>query len=218
MPIDEQTLTHHLQNLAPFEDASAARRAFDAALEALRSGLTDDEADWLAVDLGPLLSEPLLRQGYAGELSVNEFYRRTGRYAGLRRSAATEQAQLVCRTLAELLPQPGIQRLKKHLPELAPLFSVPEAPPPAQGPHQLRSEPGGDRPPLGGGKPGGERPVSEAGSQGERAFSGGGPVRVHSDSVARAQNPHEGTKLPSVRGLTQERERDSIASSRRGLH
>lgn len=217
MPIDEQTLTQHLQNLAPFEDEGAARRAFDATLEALRSGLTDDEADWLAVDLGPRLSEPLLRQGYTGELSMNEFYRRTGRYAGLRRSAATEQAQLVCRTLAELLPEPGIRRLKKHLPELAPLFSVPEAPPAAQGPQHLRNDPGADRT-LAGGKPGAERPLSDAGSPSERAFSGAGVRRAHSDSVARAQNPHEDTKLSSARGLTQERERESIASSRRGLH
>jgi uncharacterized protein (DUF2267 family) len=217
MPIDEQTLTEHLQNLAPFEDAGAARRAFDATLEALRSGLTDDEADWLAVDLGPQLSEPLLRQGYTGELSMNEFYRRTGRYAGLRRSAATEQAQLVCRVLAELLPQPGILRLRKHLPELAPLFSVPEAPAPAQGPQRLRNDPGVDRT-LAGGKSGSERPLSDAGSPSERAFSGAGVMRAHSDSVARAQNPHEDTKLSSARGLTQERERESIASSRRGLH
>lgn len=217
MPIDEQTLTQHLQTLAPFEDAGAARRAFDATLEALRSGLTDDEADWLAVDLGPKLAEPLLRQGYSGELSTSEFYRRTGRYAGLRRGAATEQAQLVCRTLAELLPQPGIQRLKKHLPELAPLFDVPEAPPPAQGPHHLRSASGPDRT-LAGGKPGSERPLSETGSPSERSFSGAGGRRAHSDSVVRAQNPHEETKLSSARGLTQERERESIASSRRGLH
>jgi len=217
MPIDEQTLTDHLQNLAPFEDAGAARRAFDATLEALRSGLTDDEADWLAVDLGPQLSRPLLRQGYTGELSINEFYRRTGRYAGLRRGAATEQAQLVCRTLAELLPHAGIQRLKKHLPELAPLFTVPEAPPPAQGPQHPRGQPVGDRT-AAGGKPGSDRPLNEAGSPSERAFSGAGGPRAHSDSVARAQNPHEDTKLSSARGLTQERDRESMASSRRGLH
>ena len=217
MPIDQQTLTDHLQKLAPFEDEGAARRAFDATLEALRSGLTDDEADWLAVDLGPNLSEPLLRQGYTGELTINEFYRRTGRYAGLRRSAATEQAQIVCRTLAELLPQPGIQRLRKHLPELAPLFSAPDAPPPVPGPHHLRNEPSADHT-LAGGKPGGDRPLSEAGSPSERAFSGAGAMRAHSNSVARSQNPHEDTKLSSARGLTQERERESMASSRRGLH
>ena len=58
---------------------------------------------------------------------------------------------LVCRTLAELLPQPGIQRLRRHLPELAPLFDVPAAPPHVQGPHHLRSSPGPENT-LAGGK------------------------------------------------------------------
>lgn len=215
MPIDEQTLVQHLENAAPFEDAGAARRAFDATLEALRSGLTDDEADWLAVDLGPHLAEPLLRHDYSGELSVNDFYRRAARYAGLRRSAATEQAQIVCHTLAELLPQAGVQRLKKHLPGLAPLFTPTEAPAPARGPHAVREEPPGDRT-LAGGRPGSERPLSEAGGPSERP-PGEGVRRAHSDSVARATHPHEDTKLSSARGLTQERERESIASSRRGF-
>ena len=133
MPIDEQTLLHHLQNLAPFADASQARRAFDATLEALRSGLTDDEADWIAIDLGPELAAPLQRQGHAGELTLSQFHQRVGHRAKLGRNAAKEQAQVVCRALAELLPQPTVQRLKKHLPALVALFNGPQPARPVEG-------------------------------------------------------------------------------------
>jgi uncharacterized protein (DUF2267 family) len=118
-----------LRRLGPLQDENAARRAFDATLRALRRGLDDDEADWLAIDLGPRLAAPLLREAYSGELSPREFYRWAGRFSGLRRSVAKEQAQVVCRALSQLLSQATLARLRAGLPELAPLFPMPEAPP-----------------------------------------------------------------------------------------
>jgi uncharacterized protein (DUF2267 family) len=215
MPIDEGTLIDRLQRLAPFGDPSLARRALDTTLLALRSGLTDDEADWLSLDLGPALALPLQRQGYGGDLSLNEFYRRMGRDAGLRRSVAVEHAQVVCRALAELLPEAGVRRLQKSLPALAPLFSVPEPPAPAAGPEHLRSDPAPDHT-LAGGKPGSDRPLSEGGAPSEHAFSEAPVVQGHSHSVARTLDPHADTRLSSARGLTQEREAESLATARRG--
>jgi uncharacterized protein (DUF2267 family) len=127
MAMNEAILIQKLQSLAPFGDPSLARRAFDATLSALRSGLNDDGSDWLSVDLGAALAAPLQRQSHVGELSREQFYRQMARRTGLRRSLAIEQAQIVCRALAELLPAAGLQRLKKQLPQLAELFSVPDA-------------------------------------------------------------------------------------------
>ena len=216
MPIDEQTLIQHLQSLAPFVDASQARRAFDATLEALRSGLTDDEADWIAIDLGPELAAPLQRQRHAGELTLNQFHQRVGRCAKLERNAAKEQAQVVCRALAELLPQPTVQRLKKHLPALAALFSGAQLPRPVEGPYTIRrAEPGSDHT-LAGGRAGSDRPLSEGGEPSAPASSGAGATTAHEQSIAVSPDPHADTKLSSTRGLTQEREGHSLATAGRG--
>jgi uncharacterized protein (DUF2267 family) len=215
MPIDERALIERLQSLAPFGDSGLARRALDTTLLALRSGLTDDESDWLSLDLGPSLAVPLQRQSYGGDLSLNEFYRRMGRDAGLRRSVAIEQAQVVCRALAELLPEAGVRRLQKHMPELAPLFRVPAPPPPVLAPEHLHSEPSPDHT-LAGGRPGSERPLSEGGTPSGHAFSEAPVEQGHSHSVARTLDPHADTRLSSARGLTQEREAESLARRRMG--
>jgi uncharacterized protein (DUF2267 family) len=126
MAIESTQLIARLRSLAPFEDDDAARRARDATLRALRRGLSDDDADWLALDLGPELAAPLVRGAFIGALSLETFYRWVARFAGLRRSVAREQAQLVCRVLAELLSRSTVARLQRCLPELASLFAQPE--------------------------------------------------------------------------------------------
>lgn len=195
MAMNEATLIQRLQSLAPFGDPSQARRAFDATLSALRSGLNDDESDWLSVDLGEALAAPLQRQSHVGELSRDQFYRQMARYTGLRRSLAIEQAQVVCRALAELLPAAGLQRLKKHLPRLAELFSVPEPPEPVAAPrHERAAAPDHT---LAGGKPGSARPLSEAGGPSDQAFSEANGRAAHTHSVARSLDPHADRRLSS---------------------
>jgi len=207
--MNEDTLLGRLQELAPFADREAARRAFEATLRALRRGLSEDESDWLAVALGPALSGPLLRETHAGEMTTAELYRWMKRYTKQRKGIAVEQAQVVCRALAELLPGPDLERLKKHLPELADLFQVPEASATAAPPRRLRSAPTDHT--LAGGRPGSTRPISEAGPS-DRDLAGANPEdRAQSQSVARARNPHSETKLSSTRGLTQEREERTLA-------
>jgi uncharacterized protein (DUF2267 family) len=207
--MNEDTLLGRLQELAPFADREAARRAFDATLRALRRGLSEDEADWLAVALGPTLSEPLLREGHAGELNTAELYRWMKRYTKQRKGIAVEQAQVVCRALAELLPEPDLERLKKHLPELSDLFQVPESLA-APSPPRLRSAPTDHT--LAGGRPGSSNPISEAGGPSARDLAGANPEDLaQSQSVARARNPHGETKLSSARGLSSEREERTFA-------
>jgi len=208
MPMNEDTLLGRLLELAPFADREAARRTFDATLRALRRGLSEDEADWLAVALGPTLSGPLLREIHAGELTTAELYRWMKRYTKQRKGIAVEQAQVVCRALAELLPEPDLERLKKHLPELADLFQVPGAVAAPAPPRRLQSAPTDHT--LAGGRPGSSNPISEAGGPSDRELSGGNPG-ASSQSVARARNPHGETKLSSTRGLSAEREERTLA-------
>jgi uncharacterized protein (DUF2267 family) len=140
MAIDPATMMETLRHLAPFPDESAARRAFDSTLRALRRGLDDDERDWLAIDLGPKLAAPLLREPYAGKLSLQELYRWAGHFAGVRRSTAKRQVAAVCRALSQLLSRTTLARLRTRLPELAPLLSLPERGEPPSGPHYRDEE------------------------------------------------------------------------------
>jgi uncharacterized protein (DUF2267 family) len=161
MAIEPSVVIDRLQTLAPFADEDAARRAWRATLQALRSGLTEDEADWLAIDLGPELAAPLVGAVPSVELTPDTFYRAVARFAGLRQGLAREQAQVVCRTLAELLTVSSVARLRRSVPRLSSLFALPEAPPPPSGPHHLRNEPGGDHT-LAGGRPGADHPLYDA--------------------------------------------------------
>lgn len=170
MPMNEDTLLRRLVELAPFADPGEARRAFDATLQAMRRGLNDDEADWLAVALGPALSEPLLRETYAGELTKEELYRWTKRYSKTRKSVAVEQVQVVCRALTELLQPPELERLRRHLPQITSLFEIPDSEDPPSAPRQRRPEP--PDPTLAGGRPGSSRPLSDARPDEARSIAG----------------------------------------------
>jgi uncharacterized protein (DUF2267 family) len=211
--MNEDTLLGRLQELAPFADRADARRAFDATVQALRRGLSEDEADWLAVALGPTLAAPLLRESHQGELSVDELYRWTKRYGKTRKGVAVEQAQVVCRALAELLQEPELERLRKHLPDIAPLLEVPAPADPPSAPRRSRGDVTDHT--LAGGRPGSSRPLSQAGP-GDRALGAAKPELVHDHSVARSDDPHADTRLASTRGFTQERERRSLATARHG--
>ena len=213
MAIEPSLVIGRLQALAPFADEDAARRAWRATLRALRSGLTDDEADWLAIDLGPELAAPLVGVVQPVELTPDVFYRSVARLAGQRRSVAQEQAQVVCRALTELLSFSTIGRLRRSVPRLASLFMLPEPPPPPSGPHHLREEPGSDRT-LAGGRPGGENPLYGARRSTDAETPGASASRRHQHSVAASNDPHGDTKLSSSRGLTQERESASLATAR----
>lgn len=131
MPIQPSTLIERLQKLASFENGGLARRAYDATMKALRRGLGDDDADWLALDLGPDLASPLQQEVYAGKLSQDELFRWAGRFAGVRRNVAKEQVQIVCQVLGQLLSPRTLNRLKNSLPEVASLFTMPRDPMPS---------------------------------------------------------------------------------------
>jgi uncharacterized protein (DUF2267 family) len=211
--MNQESVWRRLMEIGPFAGEDEARRAFEATLRALRRGLNEDEADWLAVALGPPLAAPLLRESYAGDLPKDELYRWMKRYTKARKGIAVEYAQVVCRVLAELLPEADLERLKQHLPELDFLFArpVPGEPP---APHP-RHRAAADRT-LAGGKPGSSRPLSDAGEPSTREVAGANPERAHTHSIARAREPHSDTQVASSRGLTQEREGRSFGNAGHG--
>ena len=187
MPMNQESVWRRLMEVGPFASEDEARRAFEATLRALRRGLNEDEADWLAVALGPALAAPLLRESHAGELPKDELYRWMKRYTKARKGIAVEYAQVVCRVLTELLPEAELERVKRQLPELAFLFARPGPDEPTQTPHSRRRE--------------------------ARELASSTPERVPAaHSVARAREPLGDTQRGSNRGLPQEREGHSFAN------
>lgn len=213
MTIEPSKLFDRLQSLAPFEDESMARHALDATLKALRRALVDDEADWLALDLGLELATPLVRGIYTRRLSLDEFYRWVARFSGLRRSVAKEQSQVVCRALTECLSPGTVARLRRSLPDLASLFTLPDPERPASGPHHVREDPGPDHT-LAGGRSGGERPLCDARVASDIEELQAGSSRSQAHSIAASDDPHADTKLSSSHGLTQERDHRSLSTAR----
>jgi uncharacterized protein (DUF2267 family) len=216
MAISEETVLEQLLERAPFTTTSEARSALQATLRALRSGLTDDEARALAQELDGPWAAPLREGVYEGELTVEEFYRLVAFHEQRRLSVGAEHAQIVCRALGSLLSPTALQRLVQQAPLLAREFDAPPAPQVIQCPEHLRAAAAPEHT-LAGGRPGSSRPLSEARPNPDRTLSGGRAENAHAHSVARSDDPHADTKLSSARGLTQEREGESLARSQRSV-
>jgi uncharacterized protein (DUF2267 family) len=208
-----QTIVQRVQELAPFEDAERVQGALVATLHVLRQRLTSEEAQWLAQELPEPLSRVLLEASYESDFTVHEFFERVAQHEKVRPGIAVERVQVVCRAIAEILSAEALRRLKVHLPEYASLFCPPElTAPPDQAYVLKRAEP--DDRTLAGGRPGGSRPISESRPGSRRPLSEARPDRAHTHSVARSSEPHAETKLSSTRGLTQEREHESLATGK----
>jgi uncharacterized protein (DUF2267 family) len=200
---------------APFEALAEARSALRAALAALRGGLTDDEAAAVGEELGSW-AEPLRLGSYQGELVPEEFYRLVAWHEGRRPAISTEHAQVACAVLAGALSEVTLQRLSRQLPWLATLFARPDARAVPRGTHSLQAALAPEHT-LAAGRPGSSQPLSEARPTSQRPLSEAKPESAHAQSVARSDDPHAGTKLSSASGLTQEREQESLARSRKNV-
>lgn len=155
------------------------------------------EAEALSRELPERLGGYLRVEGHGQVFDLPEFYARIAIELGVRTGIAVEQANIVCQTLAELVRGEVIQRLHRELPHaFGALLTAREALPP---PPVVHLHP--ERRTLAEGRPGGTRPLYAA-----------QPDRAHSQSVARSDDPHADVKLSSARGLTQEREEETLAS------
>src|SRR5262249_10358332 len=115
-------------------------------------------------------------------------------------AVAVEHAIVVCRAIAGTLSEPARARLEHALsPDLFALFPPHESSPPPE--HAL------PRPAPPAAAPGSRHPLSEA-----------APRPAQAGSVISADNPHGDTKLSSARGLTQEREGETLSTGNPRSH
>ena len=134
MPMNEETLMGRLEELALVREPGGSppsvrlRAPGDAPRHERRRGRLAGGC------VGPTLSAPLLRETTPVQLDERELYRWTKRNSKQRKAVAVERARVVCQALGELLPQAELERLERHLPDLATLFRANETSP---RPHSL---------------------------------------------------------------------------------
>jgi uncharacterized protein (DUF2267 family) len=139
---------------------------------------------------------------------LGRFYARVTERLGIDPAGAAERAQLALSVLAEELDPELRRRVRRELPEpLADLLTPHHFtdPPPVHHAYShtlAEGRPGSDTP-LSTGSPGPRRPVSDA-----------APQTAQQHSPAASNRPHADTKLASSRGLTQEREGETLAESK----
>ncbi len=177
-------------------------------IEALEEVLLGDELATLRSCLPTTLAHWVPPQSTNVGSSVQRMIRRVQRLELAPAPVVLERVEVVCRALGETLPPDVQARWRRDLPtNLAALFmdvGPGETRPPATGSalvvHCRASRPDVPTATLASGRPGSDHPLSE--SQ---------PEQTHAHSVARSDDPHADTRLSSSRGLTQERERSTLA-------
>ena len=185
-----------IQLCPPFEDADVDRAAH-ATLRGLSAQLARDEEDWLESELPAPLAAVLSKGTRAGDSSNNPpppsrraLFESVAAREAIPVGVATEHVEVVCRVLAEQLPEELVRFLRKHLPALADLFQTPtSAPAPA---HPSTTDQARD---LAGGRPGASHSLADA------DFAG----NAHEHSIARSDDPHAGSKLSSADHVATER-------------
>lgn len=198
-----RTLASHLQHAAPLEK-DAAERILLSILQEVAHMLRGGSARALAEALAfPLASDE--RQRDLGEALRT----RVARGLSIDALRAQEYIQITMSLLAEHLSDGLLSRLHHELPDdiemLLQRDGVKAAEPPPR--------PAGHGRNLAAGRPGSRRPVSENAPGSTRPVSQAAPERRQQHSVAE-RNPHADTKLSSAKGMTQEREGESLANGR----
>jgi len=197
MAIDD--LTQAVLERGALETESEAERTVQAVLSVLAERLSRSEAEALADELPATWAETLRAGRFERAFERDELVVRVAEREGVPRGFALEHTEVVCATLAGALSEATMARLERALtPSLLTLFTrrALSATPPERAI-------GGHGHTLADGRPGSRRPLSEA-----------VPSTAHSESVASTANPHADTKLSTARGLTQERESESLATGR----
>src|SRR6266542_998251 len=124
--MDYEVLLERVKRWGGLKRRREAERATVATLRALRELLFDDEADALARELPSRLARVVRKGSHAAPIGLAEFYQHAARFEGGDAPFANEHAQAVCQALASVLPPASVARLARALPELAPLFVVPD--------------------------------------------------------------------------------------------
>lgn len=180
-------------------DPASAGNLARITIKALASQLHATQAVELADELPPTLSEWIASADASGPRGLPALMEAVAVYEPGSLSFTAEHAAVVCQVLAEALRPEALRALKEALPDdVASLLSPREATEPFK---PVRLDPS-------------RRSVSEADAASVHPlFRSQPPDRAQSQSVARAANPHADTKLSSTRGLTQEREEQTLATA-----
>lgn len=183
-----------------------AERLVEAVLTVLREQIDARDAHALAAALPAVTAAPLARVVQGETHDARAFAARVAVLASIPMSAAVEGAQVALSALADQLPEELVVRVRKQLhPEVALALAPRVDVPPPETPER-HFQPEGPRVPQGTlatGRPGSDHPIAEA-----------RPQTAHAHSVARSDAPHADSKLSSARGLTQEREHESLSAGR----
>lgn len=202
-----EDLIAEVERRAAFETTDDAERALAVAARVLGERLLAEETAAVAGALPEPVAGRMRAAGYQRDFNLDELYNRVARGEGVGRAFGMEHAQAACQVIGEALPEAVRLRLQKHLgPAFAPLFE-PRAPglAPPRPVHGAPDVAPGHGSTLASGRPGSLHPLSE-----------GRADRAHAESVAQSDDPHAATKLSTSRGMTQERQGDSLAAGRPG--
>lgn len=204
--IDADAFVADVRARVRFADDARARRSIEAVLDVLGTRLFENDArvvaarlptDW-AQRLGPS-DDPDEEQE---QFDLDELYRRVAEADAVELGRAVERTQVVCQVLSEHVDEEARAHLRLRLPPaIAELFEphvVPEAPARGAVAAHTRDEP---RNTLASGRPGSRRPLADA-----------RPPSGQTHSVAASSDPHADTKLSGARGISSERDDESLAS------
>lgn len=192
-------LLQRLDEDVPFPDARARDEALERTLQLLGALLPSALVKQLAAELPAECKAELKRK--PPELSSWSHERALA-------DGTLEPIEAVCRFLSKVLKPPLPVRLAAELPpELAEAFLPRERP---SSPFR-DSRPGEHT--LASGRPGSAHPMSSSTPGARHPLSSSAPARGSENSVANP-HAHEDTKLSTARGLTQEREGETLAEGR----
>jgi uncharacterized protein (DUF2267 family) len=195
-----EALLERIVELGGLDSAAEASLALRSTLAGLSRSMLEEDREVIAKALPGDLGASLHQRGPQATSSVPQFFEDVRRHEKVSAGFGREHAQVVCRVLAELVPEDALRRLLEALPEgFGELFrppapeGSPEEPPVARGArhHTLAT-----------GSPETRHPLSES-----------SPPGAQEHSVAREANPEGESKLSSAAGMTQERLEESLATA-----
>lgn len=186
---------------AGLKDRHLAEKAALATTTVLGERLPRIDVDAIADQLPERLGQALRAGDHRGEFDRAILFGRIAQLEGVPIGRAVEHATVVCQVIADTVDAEGRTHLTQHLPDdLAALFDYDQARPyhpPAAGlqPHRVRD--------LAHAEPGSRNPLST------------GRPPAHEHSVARADNPHDDSKLSSG-ATSQERHGETLSEGEPG--
>ena len=215
-----RSVIEELRKRAGLDSDEAADRLLTRTLPVLRRLLTRTEAEWMTRVLADEHAQLLSGGADWESFGPEDLFRCVAEDQRVSLGVARETVELVCGAMADCMDDASVEHLQRHLPEYAYLFDPERTRLPA--PHPFFYDPsqtGGAKAgesvssrSIAFGRPGGTRPVSTSRPGSAKPVSTARPERAPTHSVARSADPHADTKLSSSRGLTQEREHESLAT------